>query len=94
MSSVLSQLVRLLIARIGLLVVSGDRRDGEILALRHQIQVLQRQIEQGPIDVGERGLVVLASKHRELVAQHDGLEVLGATGTYSEAGQGGDEDDR
>jgi hypothetical protein len=39
-------------------------------------------------------LVVLASKHRELVAQHDGLEVLGATGTYSEAGQGGDEDDR
>jgi hypothetical protein len=36
--------VRLLVTRFGLLLVSGDRRDAEILALRHQILVLQRQV--------------------------------------------------
>ncbi len=45
MPPVLSHLLRLLIARLGLLLVSGDERDAEILALRHQILVLQRQIE-------------------------------------------------
>ncbi len=45
MSSVLSHLFGLSIARLGLMLVSGDRRDAEILALRHQILVLQRQIE-------------------------------------------------
>ncbi len=44
-SSALSHLVRLSIARLGLLLVSGDKRDAEILALRHQILVLQRQID-------------------------------------------------
>jgi putative transposase len=36
--------VRLVAARLGLLLASGDRRDAEILALRHQILVLQRQV--------------------------------------------------
>jgi hypothetical protein len=44
-SSVLSYLFRFLIARVGLLLVGGDRKDAEILALRHQILVLQRQID-------------------------------------------------
>jgi hypothetical protein len=44
-SSVVSHLFRLLITRVGLLLVSGDTRDAEILALRHQILVLQRQLE-------------------------------------------------
>lgn len=44
-SSVLSRLLGLLIARLGLVLTSGDRRDAEILALRHQIQVLQRQVD-------------------------------------------------
>ena len=44
MSSVLPHLCRLLIARLGLLLVSGDKRDAEILAVRHQVMVLQRQI--------------------------------------------------
>jgi len=42
-SSVLSYLFRLLISRIGLLLVAGDNRDAEILALHHQIIVLRRQ---------------------------------------------------
>jgi hypothetical protein len=41
-SSVLSFLFRLSIARLGLLLVSGDKRDPEILALRHQVLVPQR----------------------------------------------------
>ena len=32
--------VRLVVARVGLLLASGDRRDPEILALRHQLLVL------------------------------------------------------
>ena len=48
MSSVMSHVFRLLIARLGLLLVSGDERDAEILALRHQVLVLQRQV-QGPL---------------------------------------------
>lgn len=35
---------RLILSRIGLLFASGDARDTEILALRHQLLVLQRQI--------------------------------------------------
>jgi hypothetical protein len=44
MSLVLSHMIRLSIARLGLLHMSGDKRDAEILALRHQVLVLQRQI--------------------------------------------------
>ena len=44
-SSILSHLFRLLIARVGLLLVGGDRKDAEILALRHPILVLRRQID-------------------------------------------------
>ena len=40
----ISWLIRLLFARVGLLIVSGDDRYAEILGLRHQINVLQGQI--------------------------------------------------
>ena len=36
---------RLLIDRLGLLLVRGDKRDAEILALRHQVLLLQRPID-------------------------------------------------
>jgi len=39
-----AHLVGLLVARVGLFVLTGDRRDAEILALRHQVLVLQRQV--------------------------------------------------
>jgi len=41
---VFAALSRLILSRIGLLFATGDSRDAEILALRHQILVLQRQI--------------------------------------------------
>ena len=43
--SLLARFVRLVAARVVLLVLSGDQRDAEILALRHQVLVLQRQIK-------------------------------------------------
>jgi len=60
-SSVVSHLFRLLITRVGLLLVSGDTRDAEILALRHQILVLQRQIDRPRFTRADRtGLAVLS----------------------------------
>ena len=43
MSSVLSHLFRLLVARVGLLLVSGDKRDAEILANRDARRAFQRR---------------------------------------------------
>jgi hypothetical protein len=36
-------LLRLVLSRVGWLFATGDERDAEILALRHQVLVLQRQ---------------------------------------------------
>ena len=62
MSSVLSYLFRLLIARVGLLLVNGDKRDAEILALRHQILVLQRQIDRPSFTPTDRTILALLSR--------------------------------
>lgn len=62
MSSVLSHLLRLLIARVGLLLVSGDKRDAEILALRHQVSVLQRQIDRPRFTPTDRTVLALLSR--------------------------------
>jgi hypothetical protein len=56
----LSHLFRLLIARLGLLSVSGDKRDAEILALRHQVLVMQRQIDR----VGAQYSAVPLTRHK------------------------------
>ncbi len=62
MSSVLSHLLRLLITRVGLLLVSGDKRDAEILALRHQILVLQRQLERPRFTTTDRAILAVLSR--------------------------------
>ena len=62
MSLVLSHLFRLLIARLGLLLVSGDKRDAEILALRHQILVLQRQIDRPKFTPTDRTVLAVLSQ--------------------------------
>ncbi len=61
MSSVLPHLFGLLIARLGLLLVSGDKRDAEILALRHQILVLQRQIDRPRFTPTDRTILAMLS---------------------------------
>ncbi len=62
MLSLLSHLFRLLIARLGLLLVSGDKRDAEILALRHQVHVLQRQIERPRFTPTDRTILAVLSR--------------------------------
>jgi len=61
-SSVISHLFRLLIARLGLLLVSGNKRDAEILALRHQILVLQRQIKRPKLTPTDRSVLAVLSQ--------------------------------
>ncbi len=62
MSSLVSHLFRLLIARLGLLLVSGDKRDAEILALRHQILILQRQVERPRFTPTDRTILAVLSR--------------------------------
>ena len=62
MSSVLTHLFRLLISRLGLLLVSGDKRDAEILALRHQILVLQRQVKRPRFTPTDRTILSVLSR--------------------------------
>ena len=59
---VFAALSRLVLSKIGMLFVSGDARDAEILALRHQIMVLQRQINRPRFSSTDRTvLIVLGS---------------------------------
>ena len=44
------------------LLVSGDRRDAEILALRHQLLVLQRQIDRPKFTPTDRTVLALLSR--------------------------------
>ena len=54
--------VRLVFARIGLLALSGDRRDAEILALRHQILVLKRQVARPRFTDANRTILAVLSQ--------------------------------
>ncbi len=54
--------IRLVVARVGLLLASGDRRDAEILALRHQVLVLQRQVPCPTFDDTDRTVLGVLSQ--------------------------------
>ncbi len=54
--------VRLVVARVGLLLASGDRRDAEILALRHQLLVLQGQVPRPAFDDRDRTVLGVLSQ--------------------------------
>ena len=58
----LPRFVRLVFARIGLLALSGDRRDAEILALRHQILVLKRQVARPRFTDADRTILAVLSQ--------------------------------
>ncbi len=57
----LSSLARLVLTRIGWVFATGDSRDAEILALRHQILVLQRQIGRPRFNETDRKILALLS---------------------------------
>jgi len=42
--NVIPTVARLVVTRLRWLLATGDQRDAEILALRHQVLVLQRQV--------------------------------------------------
>ena len=54
--------VRLVLARVALLLASGDRRDAEILALRHQLLVLPRQVPRPSFDDTDRTVLGVLSQ--------------------------------
>lgn len=58
---IIPSLARLVLARIGWVFASGDSRDAEILALRHQILVLQRQINRPKSNETDRTILELLS---------------------------------
>ncbi len=62
MLSPIPWLFRLVFARLGLLIVSGNDRDAEILALRHQIRVLQRQVAKPRFTPADRALFAVVAK--------------------------------
>ena len=52
-------LSRQILSKIGLVIASGDARDAQILALRHQILVLQRQINRPRFTNTDRTILAL-----------------------------------
>ena len=55
-------LLRLVVSRIGWLFATGDERDAEILALRHQVLVLQRQINRPRFTDTDRTILAVLSR--------------------------------
>ena len=62
MVGLLAWFVRLIAARVVLLALSGDSRDAEILALRHQVLVLQRQIKRTRFNSTDRAILAVLSR--------------------------------
>lgn len=54
-------IARLVLCRLGWLFASGDDRDAEILALRHQVLVLQRQVARPRFTETDRTILALLS---------------------------------
>jgi putative transposase len=52
---------QLVIGRLRCLIATGDARDAEILALRHQLRVLQRQIDQPRFTDTDRTILAILS---------------------------------
>ncbi len=55
-------LVRLLVARVGLLVLTGDRGDAEIFARRHQVLVLRRQVSRPRFSEADRTIFAVLTQ--------------------------------
>ncbi len=62
MRKLISWLIQLAFDRVGLLLASGDDRVAEILALRHQIRVLQRQINRPRFTPADRAVLAVLDR--------------------------------
>jgi putative transposase len=67
----IASLARLVLARIGWVFSSGDSRDAEILALRHQILVLQRQIGRPRFNDTDRTILSLLGSAMDRARRHN-----------------------
>ncbi len=65
MLALFSWLFRLLFARLGPLIVSGDDRNAEIVALRHQIRALQRQVPKPRFTPDDSAVLTVVAKALE-----------------------------
>ncbi len=59
--SILTTIRPLVIGRLRWLIATGDERDAEILALRHQVQVLQRQVDRPRFTDADRTILAILS---------------------------------
>ena len=57
-----SVLFRVVLSRIGWLFATGDQRDAEILALRHQVRVLERQVTRPQFSETDRTILAILSE--------------------------------
>ncbi|MCB1006370.1 MAG: integrase, partial [Acidimicrobiales bacterium] len=59
--NLLPPIARLILSRLGWLLAAGDERDAEILALRHQVLVLQRQVARPRFTENDRTILAVLS---------------------------------
>lgn len=57
----LPAITKLVFSRLRWVFATGDQRDAEIIALRHQLIVLQRQIERAKFTQTDRTILALLS---------------------------------
>jgi putative transposase len=69
-------LARLVLTRIGWVFATGDSRDAEILALRHQILVLQRQIGRPRFTNTDRTILSLVGSAIDQAQRHNAFLIV------------------
>ena len=67
---------RLILSKIGLLFASGDSRDAEILALRHQLLVLQRQVNRPQFTNADRTILGILGSVMSQASQRNAFLIV------------------
>jgi putative transposase len=74
--NLVAALCRLVLSRIGWLFATGDERDAEILALRHQVLVLQRQIKRPQFNETDRTILALLASAMDRARRNRALVIV------------------